>query len=167
MTTRGSYSQLCSTQCRNRSADAWSRRSWTRMSNTTPCWSTARHSQWRLPQIFSSTSSRCHLSPDCARRRRSPGRVRWAELGAPLADRLVADDDAALGKEILNVAKAQVEAKVQPDGVGDHLWRQAVATVGRRQDGGAAGHRTSLPAAQLDSDLELSSWPPGSVTYRP
>src|SRR5712692_3927038 len=95
------------------------------------------------------------------------GRVRWAELGAPLADRLVADDDAALGKEILNVAKAQVEAKVQPDGVGDHLWRQAVATVGRRQDGGAAGHRTSLPAAQLDSDLELSSWPPGSVTYRP
>jgi hypothetical protein len=35
--------------------------------------------------------------------------------------------------------------------VGNYLWREAVATVGRRQDGGAAGHRSSLPAAQLDN----------------
>jgi hypothetical protein len=35
----------------------------------TPCWSTARHSQWRLPRIFSATSSRCHLSPARASRR--------------------------------------------------------------------------------------------------
>src|SRR5437762_6831519 len=32
------------------------------MSRTTPYLSTARHSQWRLPLIFSCTSSRCHLS---------------------------------------------------------------------------------------------------------
>src|SRR6266581_690199 len=39
---------------------------------TTPSWSTARHRQWRLPRIFSVTSSRCQLSPNCGRRRRSP-----------------------------------------------------------------------------------------------
>ena len=62
----------------------------------------------------------------------------------------MADDDVALGEEILNVANAEVEAK-QPDGVGDHLGREPVATVGRRQAGGATGHRASLLAAQLDN----------------
>src|SRR6266851_1123292 len=87
------------------------------------------------------------------------GLVRWAELGAPLADRLVADDDAALGEEILDVAKAEVEAKVQPDGVGDHVGREAVATVGRRLVGGATGHRASLPAAQLDNSPSAGDAP--------
>jgi hypothetical protein len=44
----------------------------------------------------------------------------------------VADDDAALGEEILNVAKAEVEAEIEPDGVGDHVGREAVATIRRR-----------------------------------
>jgi hypothetical protein len=35
-----------------------------------------------------------------------------AELRAPLANRLVADDDPAFGKQILNVTKAQMESKV-------------------------------------------------------
>jgi hypothetical protein len=35
-----------------------------------------------------------------------------AEFGAPLADGLVADDDATLGEHILNVAEAEVEAEV-------------------------------------------------------
>ena len=52
-----------------------------------------------------------------------------AELGAPLAYGLVTDADTPFGEEILNVAKAEMEAKVQPHGVGDHLGRESVATL--------------------------------------
>ena len=83
------------------------------------------------------------------------GRVRWAELGAPLADRLVADDDAALGEEILKVAEAEVQAEVQPNGVSNHLGWEAMATIGRRGDRGSTAHRASLPAAQLDNPLPV------------
>ncbi len=38
-----------------------------------------------------------------------------------LSDRLVADAEASLGEQILNVAKAQVETKIQPHGVSDDL----------------------------------------------
>ena len=41
----------------------------------------------------------------------------------------MADDDVALSEQILNVAKAEVEAKVQPDGVTDDLGREAIATI--------------------------------------
>ena len=47
------------------------------------------------------------------------------ELGAPLADRFVADNDAALAKEILHVAEAEMEPEVEPDGVSDDLRRKA------------------------------------------
>jgi hypothetical protein len=39
------------------------------------------------------------------------GRERGPELGAPLSDRLVADDQASLGEQVLNIAKADVETK--------------------------------------------------------
>ena len=38
-------------------------------------------------------------------------RVARTKLGAPLAHRLVADDHAALGDQVLNVAEAELEAK--------------------------------------------------------
>src|SRR5258708_28273709 len=60
-----------------------------------------------------------------------PGSKGGAEFGAPLSDRLVADDEAAFGEEILNVTKAEMKAKVQPDGVSDDLGREAVAPIGR------------------------------------
>jgi hypothetical protein len=44
-----------------------------------------------------------------------------AELGAPLTDGFVTDDDATLGQQILHVTKAEMEAEVQPDSVGDDL----------------------------------------------
>jgi hypothetical protein len=62
----------------------------------------------------------------------------------------VADDDTALGEQILDVAEAKMEAEVQPDGVGDHIRWEAVATVERRGIGAATGHRPSLPV-QLDN----------------
>ena len=69
-----------------------------------------------------------------------------AECGAPLADGLVADDDATLGEQILNVAEAEVEAKIQPYGMSDDLGREAVASIQRPISGLGDGHRTRLIA---------------------
>jgi hypothetical protein len=44
-----------------------------------------------------------------------------AELAAPEADRFITDLDAALAQQLLNVAMAQIEPVVQPDGVADDL----------------------------------------------
>ena len=41
-----------------------------------------------------------------------PCRKRGSELGAPLADGFVADDDPAFGEQILNVTKAEMKAKI-------------------------------------------------------
>jgi len=48
-----------------------------------------------------------------------------------LQDRLVADDDPAFSDEVLNVTKAEMEAKVQPRGMSDGLGREAIASSGR------------------------------------
>src|SRR5712691_8501510 len=58
------------------------------------------------------------------------------------ADGLMADDDPAFGKEILNVTKAEMEAKIQPDGVSDDLGREAVALIRRTVSGLGNGHQT-------------------------
>jgi hypothetical protein len=62
----------------------------------------------------------------------------------------VADNNAALGQQVLDVTEAEVEAEVQPDSMGDHFGREAMATVERRRICAAVGHRTSLPT-QLDN----------------
>jgi hypothetical protein len=56
----------------------------------------------------------------------------------------MADDDPAFGKEILNVTKAEMEAKIQPDGVSDDLGREAVAPIRRTVSGLGNGHQTRL-----------------------
>lgn len=94
------------------------------MASTMPSWSTARQKPVLLttdlqqhfvevPLVASPNSS----SPQ-------PSREGRAELGAPLADRFVADDDAALAEQILRVAETEVEPEVQPDGVSDDLGRK-------------------------------------------
>ena len=52
-----------------------------------------------------------------------------AELQSPAADRLVGHIDAALGEHILDVAVAQSEAELEPDGLLDDDARKAVAAV--------------------------------------
>src|SRR5690349_16305694 len=52
-----------------------------------------------------------------------------AELERPLADRLVADLNAAEREHLLHHPKAQGKAKVQPHRVADPLRREAVAGV--------------------------------------
>ena len=43
------------------------------------------------------------------------------ELETPLPDRLVTDDDATFGEEILGIPEAEAEPMVEPDGVSDDL----------------------------------------------
>ncbi len=75
-----------------------------------------------------------------------PGSEGGAELGAPLPDRLVADDDPAFGKQILDVTKTEMKAKIQPHGVGDDLRRESVAAIRRRVSGLGDGHQARLIA---------------------
>jgi len=76
--------------------------------------------------------------------------ARWqggTELGAPLADRFMANDDASLGEQFLNVAEAEMETTIQPDGVSDDLRREAIATVRRRVGSGCGyGRQATLIA---------------------
>lgn len=70
------------------------------------------------------------------RRRRSallqPPSDQQSELFRPAADGFVADVDAALGQQLLDIAKAQAEAEIQPDGMADHLRRETVALERQR-----------------------------------
>ena len=68
-----------------------------------------------------------------------PGEVA-AELQAPLPDALVGDDHAPLGQDQLDIAQAEAEHVVQPDGVADDLGREAVPGVA----GGVWRHPASL-----------------------
>jgi len=55
------------------------------------------------------------------------------ELEHPAPDRLVGDLEPTLGEQVLDVAKAQREAKVQPDRVPDDLGWKTVARKGERR----------------------------------
>ena len=57
------------------------------------------------------------------------------ELRAPLPDGLVADHDAALQHQLLDLTKAQREPVIQPHAVGDDLRRVPVSLVRRRCSG--------------------------------
>ena len=58
-----------------------------------------------------------------------PMRVMGSELVAPEADRLVGDEDASPGQQILDVPVAWIEAAIEPDGLSDDLRRKPVAPV--------------------------------------
>ena len=47
----------------------------------------------------------------------------------PAAHRLVADLHPALSQRLLNVAKAQGEAKIQPHGLADHIGGEPVTLI--------------------------------------
>jgi hypothetical protein len=52
------------------------------------------------------------------------------ELPAPVAYRLIRQDDAAFGHQLFDVPVAQAEPKVEPDTVADDLGREPMALVG-------------------------------------
>ena len=67
-------------------------------------------------------------------------RIRAPEGSTPPSDRLIGED-APLGQEVLNIPKTAAEAKVDPDGVSDDVWRESIAVV--------AGHGVDHPATLL------------------
>ena len=72
-----------------------------------------------------------HLVQMPARRRRHPAPLQapgelGPELDRPAPDRLVADVDAALGEQLLNVPKAEREAEIQPHRMADYVRRKPV-----------------------------------------
>ncbi len=97
----------------------------------TPCLSTARQGQWRLPLISRSTSSRSFVAGPRAPTAQSRGVAR-SKLGAPRWDRLVRDGHAPLGSQLLDISQAQAEAELEPDGVADDLSWVAIAAGERR-----------------------------------
>src|SRR5450631_1302463 len=97
------------------------------MSRTSPSLSTARQTYNCLPLMETNTSSRCHRPSGRGRPRLSLRGNDPAELQSPAADRLVGHIDATLGEHILDVAVAQSEAEIEPDGLLDDDARKAVA----------------------------------------
>ena len=57
--------------------------------------------------------------------------VSLAELKTPFSDRLIGEGDTATGHHLFDIAKAQGEAKVEPDAMTDDFGREAMATVSR------------------------------------
>ena len=56
----------------------------------------------------------------------------WSKHVDPAPDGFVGDLDTALCQEILDVAIAECEAQIHPDGALDNIDREAVATIRRR-----------------------------------
>ena len=70
-----------------------------------------------------------------------PPRVREAEGRAPVPDGFVRDGDASVRKEVCDVAEAQREAVVQPDGVADDRRGESVAGRADRRGESERGSR--------------------------
>ena len=55
--------------------------------------------------------------------------VKGTEFDTPEADRFAANSDASLGKQVLDIAMAQVEAIVEPDRTGNDIGRKSVTFI--------------------------------------
>jgi hypothetical protein len=62
-------------------------------------------------------------------------RIALLEFKTPLPHGLIGHNDAARSQQLFDVAKAEVEAEVQPYGMGDDLLRKAKAYVRWSSDG--------------------------------
>ena len=48
----------------------------------------------------------------------------------PETDRFTADDNASFSEHIFNIAMAEIKAIIQPDDIGNDIWRESLAFVG-------------------------------------
>ena len=93
-----------------------------------------------------------------------PSRVGGAEGLAPVPDGLVRDGDAALGEEVFDVAEAEGEPVVEPDGVADDGGRESVAGIARRT---STGIRLLCPGSpQVDNTARLQAMNENSTGQR-
>ena len=87
------------------------------------------------------------------------------ELHRPLPHRLMTDLDASGGEHLLDHAQAQGKPEIQPDGIADHLSREAVAGVAR-----VAGrvHPSPMPASRhstVNLTVPTGRSPPSSRSF--
>jgi hypothetical protein len=80
-----------------------------------------------------------------------------AEAAAPDADRLVADDDATLGEQIFNIAQAEGETMIEPDGVRDDASRKTMAF--QEGSNGVGFHPNSLHGEPQANNLTVPGRP--------
>jgi hypothetical protein len=55
--------------------------------------------------------------------------INRSEFDTPEADRFSADSDASLGQKVFDIPVTEIEAVVEPDGVGDDIGREAVPFI--------------------------------------
>ena len=87
----------------------------------------------------------------------SPG-DRRSEFEHPTANALVGNVEPALGKQLLNIAIAQAEPEVQPDGVLDNDRRKAMPAIGDRN------HDRTLPLGPPSSQAVTLTGPDGLIS---
>ena len=87
-----------------------------------------------VPRIAQTTSSTPQL----------PSVVR-TEFPTPLPNRLVGDNDPALGRKIFDITEAQAEPMIEPDGVADDLRRKSMSMVALP----VVAHRRTVPGCRL------------------
>ena len=74
--------------------------------------------------------------------------INGTELDTPEADCLPAERDAAFCQQILDIPEAEVEAIVEPDGIGNDIGRDSVSLVGNHE------LTLAIPASQVGDILE-------------
>src|SRR6266850_8419671 len=74
-----------------------------------------------------------------------PVGISLTELEAPFSDRLIRKGDTAAGHQFFDIAKAQREAKVEPDAMTDDLRGKAMTMI--KRDG---AHPRSMPHERAD-----------------
>ena len=55
--------------------------------------------------------------------------INGPELDAPRADGFATDSDTAFSKKVFDIPMTQIEATIEPDGVGDDIGRESVKFV--------------------------------------
>ena len=51
------------------------------------------------------------------------------EFDTPQANRFAADGDAPFGEQVFYISMTEIEAKIEPDSIGNDVWRKSVAFV--------------------------------------
>ena len=58
----------------------------------------------------------------------SPG-VDCSELVTPESDRFSGYSNASLGQQVFNISVAQIESEIEPDGIGNDIWRETMTLI--------------------------------------
>jgi transposase-like protein len=55
--------------------------------------------------------------------------INRTKLDAPKTDSFSGYSDAAFGKEIFDIALTEIESVIEPNGIGNHMWRESVTLI--------------------------------------